>query len=413
MPATCDACAPATIPMYELVLAVGLDDERDLFLDGRRRVVRPELADVAVDLVVRHRGLVRERVVLVDVDVDGVRRRVPEDVELVRLVPVAVEVAARRSRDAEFASEARVRLVEERHPEGARGRRERLAVERERRAADLGLHVQPGRIEGGSGVERARARDPVDDLRLTGARGEQARVVERDAGVDDADRDAAAVPGRVRVHELCCARVLGRHVRVLPRSRRVRRRAWDDRCDAGRGRVANRDFLVDVDREQILYCQHRLQLVERHGSADVVDAVLAVTDRRAEFRQLGRDAPVRLPLRGDDQRDRRLASRFRQRDEGAFVLRELDCRARGARRPRSEEREACEDAETEPSCEPEPSPCHRNLPSSSMRHQLVSGSREASRPRKIVPRSTTRAYASRRSSSSRLRYSSALTSSRA
>ena len=54
-------------------------------------------------------------------------------------------------------------------------------------------------------------------LRSPVLRGEQARVVERDAGVEDADRDAAAVPRGMGGDELCAAGVADRHVRVVVR----------------------------------------------------------------------------------------------------------------------------------------------------------------------------------------------------
>ena len=59
---------------------VDLDDERHPLGDGGRRVVGAEVADVAVVLVVRHRRLVGEAAVLVDVDPDPVAA-VPQDAE--------------------------------------------------------------------------------------------------------------------------------------------------------------------------------------------------------------------------------------------------------------------------------------------------------------------------------------------
>ena len=151
---------------------------------------------------------------------------VPEDAEDVGLVAVAVEVAVRGCRTALYSPpNVAVVLAEDAEAVRAVGRRrigDAAAGERAAGRGDLGRHVEPRRVVVG---ERIGAGDPVDDLALAGARREQARVVERLAGVDDADRDAAAVPRRVGVDELRGAGVLGRHVRVGPRRRGARRRS--------------------------------------------------------------------------------------------------------------------------------------------------------------------------------------------
>ncbi len=67
-----------------------------------------------------------------------------------------------------------------------------------------------------------------------------------DAGVDDADRDPAAVPGRVRRDERGGAHLADRHVRVVLRRRRARRDLRLRRlARVGVGR-RQRDDLVDV-----------------------------------------------------------------------------------------------------------------------------------------------------------------------
>ena len=140
------------------------------------------------------------------------------------------------------------------------GRRVGDALERERRSAHLGLHVDPGRVVVG---ERVGAGHPVDDLALAGARREQARMVERDAGVDDADRDAAPVPGRVGGDELRGARVADRHVRVVIRRRRAGRRLRRRVHRALRARIRHLDGLVDVERLDARELRCLLDLVER------------------------------------------------------------------------------------------------------------------------------------------------------
>ena len=74
--------------------AVGDDDERDALDYGGGRVVRSEGLEVARDLEVDHGRLVREITVLVDVDVDALRRAVLEDADEFARDAVTVEVAA-------------------------------------------------------------------------------------------------------------------------------------------------------------------------------------------------------------------------------------------------------------------------------------------------------------------------------
>ena len=201
-----------------LVLAVGLHDERHAILHSRRRVVGAEVPDVEVDRVVLHRGLVGERTVCVSVPPNLTGRVVPEHCEHVGVVTVTVQVSTGSCNRCVLAPEVRVRLTEGADAVRARGgRRIGVAVPGERGSGDLSRHVDPRRVVV---VHRIGAGDPVDDLPLARARGEQARMIERDSSVDDADRHAAAVPRGMRVHELRGPGVLGRHVGVHARSRR-------------------------------------------------------------------------------------------------------------------------------------------------------------------------------------------------
>ena len=125
-----------------LVLAIDLDDEWHPLGDRGCRVVRAEVADVAIHLVVRHRGFVREGQVLIDVHPD-LAAAVPEDAEVAARaggVAVAVDVVA------DLAPEVGMALVEHAEAEatGAWGR-VGDAARREARAAH---HVRqdPGRI---------------------------------------------------------------------------------------------------------------------------------------------------------------------------------------------------------------------------------------------------------------------------
>src|SRR5690606_21777382 len=63
--------------------------------------------------------------------------------------------------------------------------------------------------------DRVGGRDPVDDLALAGRGLLQRGVGEVDAGVEDADGDAAAVRLGVLLHEVHGAGLEGRVVRVL------------------------------------------------------------------------------------------------------------------------------------------------------------------------------------------------------
>ncbi len=216
---------------------------------------------------------------------------------------------SRRSGDAVLAAEARVRLVEEADPvRAARRRGERLRVERERRVGrDLRRHVDPGRVERAPRVEGARARDPVLDLWLACARRRQARVVERDACVDDADRDAAAVPRRMVVHELRRSSVLGRHVRVDPWRPRSRYGLRDDADDAFRPRIRHLDRLVDVEGQHRAEVRGRLDPVERDVGPEVAEGVVAIADARPEQLELASGIAGRARLRRHHHGHRSLA----------------------------------------------------------------------------------------------------------
>jgi hypothetical protein len=131
----------------------------------------------------------------------------------------------------------------------------------------------------------------------------------------------------MRVHELRRLRVLRRHVGIDPGGGVVRRGLRDDRRDPARRRIADWNLLVDVGGQEAVELEHRVELVERHGCAHVVDLVGAIADSRAERLEVLRHLGVGLRLRREHQRDRRLTLRFRGDHEGAFALRELDGRA--------------------------------------------------------------------------------------
>ena len=298
MPVTCEpCCARDDADVDDLVLAVGLHDERHALGNGRGRIVDAEISDVEVHLVVGHCGLVGEARVLVRVDPDLIALRVPEHRENAAAagrVTVAVDVGAH------LAAQARVALVEQADAIGAvGGRRVGHAVEHEGRAAHLCRHVDPRGIVVG---ERIRARHPVDDLAFTGRGGQQRRVIERHARVDDADRDATTVVRRVRVHELGRANVLRRHVRVDSRRGGTGCRLRDQGRGALGARIWNLQHLVQVDVLHRWQCGHRLdeRRVDRH--AQVADRVLTEQDAPAE-RGNHRRGGRRLPRhRGDEQR---------------------------------------------------------------------------------------------------------------
>ena len=166
--------------------------------------------------------VVGEVVVEVAVDADHVGVGVVEHAEAVGRVAVAVDVAADLA-----AGHVRARLVE--GPDLVRAGRQ----------LPLGLAVLPGRREDAGAGRRLDHRQPggvaagheralggrvgrgegVDDLVRAGGGLLQRRVQQVDAGVQDADGDARAVPVRVRRLEVDRAGLVGRHVRVVVRRR--------------------------------------------------------------------------------------------------------------------------------------------------------------------------------------------------
>ena len=167
-----------------------------------------------------------------------------------------------------------------------------------------------------------RTRDPVDDLPLTGARRRQARMVERDAEVDDPDRDAAAVEGGVGERELRRAGVTRGHVRVDARRRRGRRRLRRRIDGTLRPRILERDDLVQIDSLDRVERRDRLDLVGGDAREHVAEAVVAVQDRAALRLDAPDDVAVGASLGGDDQNDTVLAGRLRLRKQLPIVLRE-------------------------------------------------------------------------------------------
>ena len=296
----------------DLVPAVRLDDERHPLGNRRGRVVRAEIVDVVADLVVGHRHFVGEAVVLVDVDPDVVRVRVPQHGERVGGVAVPVQVAAH------LAAEARVALEDRTDPILAGGgRRIGDPPPRERRPRHLVPHVDPRGIVFG---ERVGVGHPVDDLAFAGAGREQARMVERDAGIDDADGDAAAVPRGIRREELRGTDVADRHVGVVVRRGRAGRGLRDHPHRALRPGIGQRHGLAHLHGVHVGQRSHRLRPFRGDDHSQVIDVVFAVAHDAAQ--------------RTDGTCDRRVPAglrRHQQRDGGrAFRDRLLDCRT-GAR----------------------------------------------------------------------------------
>ena len=174
---------------------------------------------------------------------------------------------------------------------------------------------------------RMRVRDPVDDLPLTRAGRVQARVVEVDAQVEDADGDSAAVPGRMPVEELRSARVPDRHVRVAARRagagwwlrRRFDRAVWP--------RIGQRQDLVDVDRLDSLHARGLVGLSQRDADSDVAEPVVAIENLAAERPQVTGDRARPVARRGDEQRDGSRALPRLLGEQHAVVLGELALRA--------------------------------------------------------------------------------------
>jgi len=302
-----------------------LHDERDRLDDALRAdVVLAEVVDVTVDGVVPHRRVVREVLVLVDVDPDDLRLRVLEDAERVARVAVAVDVAA------ELAAEPRIALGEDAELERV-GR----VLERDRQLVLAGARVDvlavpcdrdvrqrhPGRVAVRRVAQpRGGLRRPVVDLRnglaLQVLRGLQLGPVEVDARVDDADLHTAAVVRRMRGDELRRVDPVRRHERVDTADRRRR----DDPA-AGRAaltlglRIDRRHGPVDVHGEDAGRLRGRDRLVRRHLCDEVADLVVLRRDLRAERRELARHVRgVARPGR-DEQRHRRLPGCLGLRDE--------------------------------------------------------------------------------------------------
>ena len=296
-----------------LGLAVDLDDEGHPLGDRCGRVVRAEVADIAVDLVVRHRRLVGEAQVLVDVDPD-LRAAVPQDAERAvgaRRIAVTVDVVA------DLSAEVRMALVE--HAETKRpGARRGVGrgPDREGRSAD-GVGEDPGRV---AVIGRVRVGDPVDELRGAGRRGRERRVVEADPEVQDADGHSSAVPGGMVPGERCSARLRDRHVGVRPGRRGVRGR---ERRRAGltlRPWIGQRDELVDFERLNAPKRGRSSDLVAGDHRADVIDRVVAVADGRAQALQPRHDRVVRSRPGRDQHGHRVLAIGLGLGDEGPVLL---------------------------------------------------------------------------------------------
>ena len=203
------------------------------------------------------------------------------------------------------------------------GRRVRHALVRELAAGrgHLVLHVDPRRVVVG---DRIGERHPVADLARTRARGRQARMVERHAGVEDSDDDAAAVVGRVarrriaasRRRESACRRSAAAWTHRAARPARHRRLAPAPAVD-------QRHRLVEADGLHPRQRGDRLDLVRSHDHAQVVQGILAIADRRAERADGRRDGIRGAGLRGDEQRDGRLARPLRLRKQAVIVLRQM------------------------------------------------------------------------------------------
>ncbi len=284
----------------------GLHHERDALGDVRRRVVGAEVPDLEGVLVRLHRGVVGEVQVVVRVDPDGAGGRVVQHAPGVGGVAVPVEVAL-------LVTACGGGLVQVVELVRALGRRELLGALRggadgEGGARDTGGHPPPGAVAVGDGVGRGH---PVDDLPLAGGGLLQRRVAEVDAGVQDADGDAAAVRLRVVLDEVDGTGLEGRVVRVLRRGL-LARCGVGDRAARGPGaagrRVVQRDLLLEVDGpdggEPDGGGDGRVRPARRHGGADVAELVVGTAHRAALDRVQLLGDPLGLPGRGrDHQRD--------------------------------------------------------------------------------------------------------------
>jgi hypothetical protein len=122
--------------------------------------------------------------------------------------------------------------------------------------------------------DRVGRGDPVDDLALAGGGLLQRRVAEVDAGVEDADGDAAAVRLRVLLHEVDGARLEGRVVRVLGGGALARRRV------SGRRRGLLAPFAVSalgVGSSSAISCRRSMACTEdSFAAAAIAESALPV-----------------------------------------------------------------------------------------------------------------------------------------
>ena len=104
----------------------------------------------------------------------------------------------------------------------------------------------------------------------------QARMVERDAGVDDADRHAAAVPGRVRVDELRGAGVASActgSAAASPRPELAARRSGE--MPSGRGSGSGTSS-IDVERQHAVQVRRVLDLAGRDTRPHVAERLIGI-----------------------------------------------------------------------------------------------------------------------------------------
>src|SRR5690606_9647649 len=272
----------AAVGVHRDVLA-DLHAERLALGDVGLRVVGAEVPDVEHVLVGLHRGVVREVLVVVQVDADRARLGVVEDAPGVGGVAVEVGVAVR-------VTAGGVRLQEGADAVVARRGLPGLAVVGEAGPGHGRHHGTPGPVVVHDRVGR---RDPVDDLPLAGGGLLQRGVAEVHAGVEDADGDAAAVRLAVVLDEVDGAGLEGRVVRVLGRGPLVGRLVGALAALAlgalggvgARRRVVERDLLAQVDAvhggELRGGGDGRVRLGGGDGGADVAQLVVGVPDGAA------------------------------------------------------------------------------------------------------------------------------------
>src|SRR6266498_3825813 len=301
------------------VLAVGLHHKWHGLAHWRGRVVGAERAHVVAYTVIGHRQIVGEVVVLVGVNPDVVAGGIPqygENAIAAGRVAVAVDVVAN------LAAEPWVAFVEQPDSIRAGGSSigHRRGAEWEAAAADLGLHVHPCR---GVVGKRVGVGHPVEDLVLAGAGGQQARMVETDARIEDANSYAAAIPGWVRGHELRRARVVDRHVRIVIRRAGA---GWGlrSRVDCPSGpRIIQRNDLVQVKRLDAAQPGGGLDLADRNDRANIADIVVAEAHGAAEAGDTAGDRLVGAGFGGDQYGNGRFTLCDRLSEQLAIVLRQL------------------------------------------------------------------------------------------